>query len=188
MLKNEQKKFLLTLARQTIRSFLFKEALDLECSDDPIYQEKRGAFVTIHKRGKLRGCIGYIKGYKSLYDTISDMAVAAAFKDPRFPALKQSELEEVDFEISILSELILIKKPEEIEIGRDGLFIENNHQQGLLLPQVAVEWKWDKLTFLQQTCQKAGLGINTWKDSATNLWRFEADIFSEKEFPVNDKD
>ena len=179
MLSEEQKKFLLNLARETIKAELEKSKLSITCPDDPIYQRKTGGFVTLHKAGKLRGCIGYVIAYKTMFETIKEMAKAAAFKDPRFPPLQKSELESIEIEISILSELIPVQSVDEIKIGRDGLLIQNNFTSGLLLPQVATEWKWDRKTFLEQTCNKAGLNRNCWQQPDTEIFRFFAEIFSE---------
>lgn len=179
MLSEEQKKFLLNLARETIKAELEKSKLSITCPDEPFYQRKTGGFVTLHKAGKLRGCIGYVIAHKSLFETIKEMAKAAAFNDPRFPSLQKSELENIEIEISILSELIPVQSVDEIKIGRDGLLIRNSFTSGLLLPQVALEWNWDRKTFLEQTCNKAGLPINCWKNSETEIFRFTAEIFSE---------
>ncbi len=179
MLSEEQKKFLLNLARKTIKAEIEKSKLSITCPDEPIYQRKTGGFVTLHKAGKLRGCIGYVIAYKSLFETIKEMAKAAAFNDPRFPSLQKSELEHIEIEISVLSELIPVQSVDEIKIGRDGLLIQNSFTSGLLLPQVATEWKWDRKTFLEQTCNKAGLDRNCWQQPDTEIFRFFAEIFSE---------
>ena len=179
MLSEKQKKFLLNLARETIKAETEKIKVNIDCPVEPIYQSKTGAFVTLHKSGKLRGCIGYVIAYKSLFETIKEMARAAAFNDPRFPPLQKSELENIEIEISVLSEMIPVRSIEEIKIGRDGLLIRNSYASGLLLPQVATEWKWDRKTFLEQTCNKAGLNRNCWQEPDTEILRFTAEIFSE---------
>jgi AmmeMemoRadiSam system protein A len=139
--------------------------------------EQRGAFVTITRGGQLRGCIGYIHGYKPLEQTIREMAVAAAFRDPRFPPLTAAELPEIEIEISVLTPLEKIDDIAEIEVGRDGLYIECEGATGLLLPQVAVEYGWDRETFLSHTCLKAGLAGNCWRLPQAEIYRFSADIF-----------
>jgi len=179
MLSEEQKIFLLNLARETIKVEIEKKKFSITCPDEPLYQRKTGGFVTLHKAGKLRGCIGYVIAYKTMFETIKEMAKAAAFNDPRFPPLQKSELENIEIEISILSELIPVQSVDEIKIGRDGLLIQNNFTSGLLLPQVATEWKWDRKTFLEQTCNKAGLNRNCWQQPDTEILRFTAEIFSE---------
>ena len=137
-----------------------------------------GVFVSIHRRGDLRGCIGHIAADTRLGDVIVQCAVSACSADPRFPPITRSELTEIDIELSILGPLEPITGPEDIEIGRHGLLVEREHRRGLLLPQVATEWKWDAVTFLAQTCRKAGLPVNAWKQGA-RLWRFEAEVFGE---------
>ncbi len=181
MLDEKQKVFLLTLARDTIESILLKKSLNFDIPKDEIFQTKKGAFVTLTKHGQLRGCIGYIHGYKSILETIIEMARSAAFRDPRFSPVKAEELGEIEIEISILSELVVMEDASEIEIGRDGLFIENPHGSGLLLPQVATEYNWDTMTFLQETCRKAGLNRESWKSEESTVYRFSAEIFSEKQ-------
>lgn len=136
-----------------------------------------GAFVTLTLNGRLRGCIGSLTGRAPLYKTIVDMAQAAAFEDPRFPPLTLNEFEKINTEISILGPIEPCPDPEQIVIGRHGLLIRLGQRQGLLLPQVPVEWKWDRLTFLAQTCRKAGLPDTAWKDPAAELYWFEAEIF-----------
>ena len=180
-LNEEEKKFLLGLARKTIRNFL----------DDHIEREKKyftenlktesGAFVTLHKHGELRGCIGYVVGFKPLQDAIQDLAISAAFNDPRFPPLSKDEFDQIDLEISVLTPLEKVRSIDEIRIGRDGLMIKRPPFEGLLLPQVATEYNWDTETFLEHTCRKAGLPPDAWKDDSTEIWRFSAIIFSEKE-------
>lgn len=181
----EQQKNLLSLARLTIKNALEKmpppEFDKMEEFHDEIYKEKCGAFVTIHKKGKLRGCIGYIVGVKTLPETIIDMAIASAFKDPRFPPLKKEEFNEIDIEISVLTPIQKVEKIEEIEVGRDGLIISNGYRQGLLLPQVATEYGWNREQFLEHTCYKAGLPGDAWKWANTKIEKFSAQVFGEKE-------
>jgi len=179
MVTEEQKKFLLRLARESILSWLENREVDITQPNDEIFEKKIGGFVTLHNQGQLRGCIGYIKGYCSVFETIKDMARSAAFRDPRFLPLTKKELKEIDIEISLLSELELVKDIEEIKVGRDGLVLENETASGILLPQVPVEWNWDRDTFLQQVSLKAGLNKNAWKDPQCELFRFQAEIFSE---------
>jgi len=145
--------------------------------DSEVLKEKKGAFVTLKKHGNLRGCIGYIEARKPLYKTVADMAIAAAFNDPRFPPLRSDELAHVTLEISILSPLKEIKDINEIEVGVHGLYITKGYNSGLLLPQVATQYKWDSLTFLEETCYKAGLHPDAWKDKDTKIYIFSADVF-----------
>jgi AmmeMemoRadiSam system protein A len=147
--------------------------------DSETLKEKRGAFVTLKKHGHLRGCIGYIKPVKALGETVQEMAIAAAFHDPRFPSLKRDEVQDLTFEISVLSPLKRIKDINEIEIGKHGLYVVRGYQSGLLLPQVAIEYKWDRETFLQETCYKAGLQTQAWMDRETEIYIFSADYFGD---------
>ena len=141
---------------------------------------RRGAaFVTLHKRsGELRGCIGHLEPDQLLPDVVAQCAVAACSADPRFPAVALAELADLAIEVSLLGPLEAIAGAEEIEIGRHGLVIEKGWRRGLLLPQVATEWKWDREQFLAQTCRKAGLPLDAWMHGAT-IWRFEAEVFGE---------
>jgi uncharacterized protein len=177
MLTQEQKKMLLDLARQSILSHLTGKQLVKPV--DEALSIKRGVFVSLHKHGELRGCIGYITGYKDLISSIIEMAQSAAFQDPRFKPVAPLEVNEIQIEISILSEMTLVDDVKEIEIGRDGLYINHPYGSGLLLPQVPVEWSWDVLTFLKQICYKAGLTQGSWADDKAKLYRFSAEIFSE---------
>jgi AmmeMemoRadiSam system protein A len=145
--------------------------------DSPVLKENRGAFVTINKGGQLRGCIGYIKPYKPLYQTVEEMASQAAFGDPRFPPVTEGELPDLEIEISVLTPLKRIKDIEEIEVGKHGILMEKGFYSGLLLPQVATEYGWNRKTFLEHTCLKAGLPTNAWKDEDTVISIFSADIF-----------
>ena len=137
-----------------------------------------GAFVSIHHRGELRGCIGHIEANRSLSNVVCECAVAACSADPRFPPVSAAELSGLEIEVSLLGPLELVASPDDIEVGRHGLLVEQNGHRGLLLPQVATEWRWDRETFLAHTCHKAGLPRDAWKQGAT-LWRFEAEVFGE---------
>ncbi len=179
-LSQAEKKALLTIARQTIKLALEGKALPEPQYKFPLFQEKRGAFVTLHKNKMLRGCIGYIFAYKPLEETIIEMAQAAAFRDPRFPPLEKNELNELEIEISVLTPIREITDINEIEVGKHGIIIERGMNSGLLLPQVATEYGWDRETFLDHTCQKAGLPKNTWKKEGTVIKIFSADVFHEE--------
>jgi AmmeMemoRadiSam system protein A len=145
-----------------------------------------GIFVTLHKNSELRGCIGYVEGIRPLQHAVEEMAISAAFKDPRFPPVTAEEFEILELEISVLSPLQEIQNIEEIEVGTHGLVIEKGYYRGLLLPQVAVEYKWDRETFLKHTCHKAGLAEDAWKDKSTKIKIFSAEIFSESEHDLAD--
>ncbi len=175
------KKTLLELARKSISDRLKGKETVLNPADyKGVLAEKRGAFVTLTIDGELRGCIGYIRAYKPLYETIAEMAGQAAFHDPRFEPLSPREFEKVELEISVLTPMIQVTDPGEIKVGRDGLYIVKGYASGLLLPQVPVEYNWDRDTFLDQTCLKAGLPPGTWRQKGTEIYKFQADIFREK--------
>lgn len=179
----EEKKFLLGIARESIKNY-FREKRPLEDIkiDDPLLEEKRGAFVTLKEQGRLRGCIGRIVADLPLYKAVSWMACEAAFKDPRFPPLEEKELKDIILEISILSPFKKIDNVEEIEVGKHGVMLRKGWYSGLLLPQVAQEYNWDKYTFLDHTCLKAGLGYGCWRDKDVDIYIFSAEVFSEEEF------
>ena len=138
--------------------------------------KKLGAFVTLTKNGKLRGCIGHIVGTEPLILTVAAMAKAAALDDRRFPKVQPSELPDIEFEISVLTPIREIKDINEIVVGRDGIIISKGRNHGLLLPQVASDYGWDRITFLEQTCNKAQLPLNAWKDKNTKIEIFSAEI------------
>ncbi len=181
----DQQKKLLALARVTIYEALQGKRApvpDMETDfNEEIFSEKRGAFVTLHSKGRLRGCIGYIIGVKNIPETIIDMAMASAFRDPRFPSLTMKEYSGIDIEISVLSPIETVCDVSEIVVGRDGLIITHGTRNGLLLPQVATEYCWDVSQFLEHTCYKAGLPGNAWSNPATKIEKFSAQVFSEKE-------
>lgn len=172
-----EKKLLHDIARQSIAAGLQGQAPPPLPQVSGVLQEPRGAFVTLHHRGRLRGCIGYIEAIKPLAQTVQEMALAAAFHDPRFPPLTAAEFQDIDIEISVLSPLRRLHNLEEIQVGRDGLYIRRGQRHGLLLPQVATEHHWDRDTFLQQTCLKAHLPPTAWQDPNTEIYVFTADIF-----------
>jgi hypothetical protein len=178
-LTEEEKRTLIDIAKTTIDCRIAGRSIPEFRVDTEALKEKRGAFVTLKKHGHLRGCIGYIDAKKPLYKTVEQMAVAAAFNDPRFPPLKRDELNHVTIEISVLSPLKEIKDINEIEVGVHGIYIVKGFHSGLLLPQVAREYKWDAMTFLEETCCKAGLHPGAWKDKDTAIYIFSADIINQ---------
>lgn len=180
-LSDNDKETLLKLAREVILATLEKRQTELDKSGfTGVLAENRGAFVTLTIGGNLRGCIGYTQAVKPLYETIAEMAVQAAFHDPRFPPLTSDELRRVEVEISVLTPMTVVTDPNEVVVGRDGLYITRGFNSGLLLPQVAVDYNWDRETFLDQTCLKAGLPPGIWKKEDTRIYRFQADIFKEE--------
>ena len=179
-LTEKEKRQLLTIARTVIeRSAKNKKILEFNPVKGVLHQNC-GAFVTIHKSGVLRGCIGLIEAIKPLYQTVAEMAKAAAFDDPRFPSITAEEVDELDIEISVLSPLEQIDDIEEIEVGTHGIIIQQGIHKGLLLPQVATEYDWDRITFLEHTCQKAGLSKNAWQEEDTVIKIFSANVFGEQ--------
>jgi AmmeMemoRadiSam system protein A len=178
-LTDTEKNALLKIAKDAITAEINNQEMpELEIDSENL-RLKRGAFVTLKKRGNLRGCIGYIKAYKPLWETVQEMAIAAAFRDPRFESLKPDEVQQLTFEISVLSPLKRIKDIKEIEVGKHGLYIVHGYNSGLLLPQVAVEYEWDRDTFLKETCHKAGLPPTAWMDKETEIYIFSADYFGD---------
>jgi AmmeMemoRadiSam system protein B/AmmeMemoRadiSam system protein A len=171
---------LLTIARQAIEGVVKTGRAPEPAAADPVLETPRGAFVTIKIKGRLRGCIGNfgIRNAKPLFRTVSEMAVAAAVHDPRFRPLSKRELPAIEIEISALSPLRPVDDVEEIEVGRHGIYITKGMRSGVLLPQVATENGWDRMTFLEQTCRKAGLGPGEWKEGAV-ISVFSAEIFGD---------
>lgn len=182
MLTQEDGKQLIILARKSIESYFSGQDIDLEPYSR--FNKKQGVFVTLHKHGELRGCIGFPHPTFQLYKAVSDAARAAAFEDPRFPKLRQSELSEIDIELSVLTvpEEITTEPAQyikHIRIGEDGLIIKSPFGSGLLLPQVFTEYRCTPEQALEMTCQKAGLPTDAWKDKKNKILKFKAQIFKE---------
>lgn len=178
LLKKNQQKFLLDLARQTIQHYLKTgETLKIKIEDKEL-KEKRGAFVTLKVNDQLRGCIGLPLPYKPLCETITEVAISAATQDYRFQPLELEELPQTKIEISVLSLPKPIKDIKEIEVGKHGIIISKGSSKGLLLPQVPVEWNWDLETYLSHGCLKAGLDENEWREGV-HIEIFSAQVFSE---------
>ncbi len=173
----KEKEYLHDLVVAVIKARLAGGEASEDVPDSAVLREKRGAFVTLKKNGELRGCIGYIEAYKPLYQTIREMALAAAFNDPRFPELGVREWPEIEVELSVLTPLREIDDPDIVEVGKHGLLIRHANSSGILLPQVAVEYGWSREEFLAHTCNKAGLAADCWRRSGTRLYIFSADIF-----------
>ena len=161
-LTKEEKYTLLKVARASLETLVNKgPGMEIDASKG--LAEDSGAFVSLHKGGALRGCIGTFASPAPLYRTVADMAVAAASKDPRFVPVEPDELPDVKIEISVISPLREIKNVEEIEVGRHGIYITKGRNRGVLLPQVAIAHGFDKYEFLDQTCIKAGLAAGSWR-------------------------
>jgi AmmeMemoRadiSam system protein A len=180
MFTEVEKRTLIGIVKTVIKCTLEGKAIPKFRIDSPALQEKRGAFVTLKKHHRLRGCIGHIEARKPLYKTVEEMAAAAAFNDPRFPAVRSDEYNDLSIEISVLSPLKRIEDISEITVGIHGIYIVRGLNSGLLLPQVAIEYKWDRLNFLEETCYKAGLDTDAWKEKDTKIYIFSADVFGEE--------
>ena len=173
----EERSLLLRLAHDSIASGLENRDITFD-PPTPHLSQPRGVFTTLHKNGALRGCVGYVLPACPLYRAVAETARAAAFNDNRFPPVTEEELPFLQVELSILTPPTPIL-PEQVEIGRHGLLVTQHGRRGLLLPQVPVEHQWDRITFLEQSCRKAGLPVDAWKKGAT-LHGFTAEIFGEK--------
>jgi AmmeMemoRadiSam system protein A len=169
----------LRLARNAIRQFL-ESGNELKPPDDATFDEFRGVFVSLKMDGELRGCIGYSEPQAPLGLTIVRCAIHSATQDPRFLPLTAAELDQVRIEISILTPLQKVNDPAEILVGTHGIFIAAGLHRGLLLPQVAIEHRWDRETFLRFSCQKAGLYDDAWKSPNTSIYVFSAEVFGEE--------
>lgn len=169
----------LQAVRKTLEAVLAGRPAPQLTFADPRFKEQCGIFVTLKKHGELRGCIGLIRGVEPLAEAISEMAVAAATHDPRFPKVRLDELADIDIEISVLTPMSKVSDISEIKIGRDGLLLQYRGHSGLLLPQVPVEWNWDVEEFLENLCHKAGLPPGSHQEPGAVLLKFSADIFSE---------
>lgn len=177
-LSEADRRSLLELARRAIARAISLQTLSEDIPRNGVFAEKRGVFVTLHARGRLRGCIGVVEAYEQLGEALARSAAGAALHDPRFSPVRPEELEGLRIEISLLSppEPIL---PENIELGTHGLLISQGPKRGLLLPQVAVEHKFGREQFLEETCRKAGLNAKAWQDPETQILGFTCEIFSE---------
>ncbi len=178
LLDKDEQEFLLGLARRTLEHY-FKTGKRLKTKvDNDKLIEKRGAFVTLKVDGHLRGCIGYVLPFKPLYETIIELAIAAATQDLRFSPLTGEELPRTHIEISVLTLPEPIKDVKEIEVGKHGVIVSKGPYKGLLLPQVPLEYNWDLETYVRHCCLKAGLDEDEWK-RGVNLEVFQAQVFSE---------
>jgi AmmeMemoRadiSam system protein A len=184
-LSTDAQRFLLGLARTTIDERLGGRPPQIPSIDGlPCRREledPRGAFVTLKIGGVLRGCIGHVVAVAPLWQSVRDNALAAAFEDPRFPELVADELPKTTIEISALTPM-RPAMPNEVQVGHHGILIERGRSRGLLLPQVATEYGWDRETFLDHTCRKAGLEPGCWRRDDTAINIFSAEIFGEEDF------
>lgn len=178
-LEPEEQRLLLATARGAIygRLRLPFEVPTVKLSD--ALRAECGAFVTLHKAGRLRGCIGQIAAARPLVETIAEVAVSSAFDDPRFPPVKEGEAPQLSIEISVLSPFRVVTDPEEVTVGKHGVLLRKGSRSGLLLPQVATEQGWDREELLDHTCVKAGLPMGSWRESGTRIEVFSAFVFGE---------
>jgi AmmeMemoRadiSam system protein A len=175
-----QKRDLLQLARNAMAAYT--AGLPLPLAELPeMSSVHAGVFVSLHVGEELRGCIGCVDSVRALPEALSETAIAAASRDPRFEPLTADELAQVEVEISVLSPLRRVASPAEITLGKHGVMVKLGHHQGLLLPQVALHHDWDMETFLTHVCQKAGLPAQAWKEPNTDIFVFEAEVFSESQ-------
>jgi len=171
---------LLRIAREAIDHQIKSMEYSPKLREEKALSECSGCFVTIKQNGQLRGCIGNFVSEQPLYREVATMAVAAASNDPRFPPLTRNDLGHFELEITVLSPLEKISDIKEIEIGTHGIYIIKGLNRGVLLPQVAAEYGWDRETFLQQTCIKAGLIEDTWQSPNTEIYIFSGQIVNKE--------
>jgi AmmeMemoRadiSam system protein A len=182
-LGNREKQLLLALARRAlILAVRNRESLK-DLPGDEALQQPGGAFVTLHYRGRLRGCVGQLPSNESLVEVVAHCSKCAALEDPRFEEVSAVELPGIEIELSVLSAPVDVKL-EQILPGKHGLIVSCQWRRGVLLPQVAVQFHWNALRFLEETCAKADLARNAWKDPATRVQAFTAEVFSEADFPA----
>jgi AmmeMemoRadiSam system protein A len=179
-LNQQEQKELLILARNTIKKYLASASREYPPLTNPVFKEKRGVFVTLHRSGELRGCIGYPLPHKPLWQAVVDNAIAASTEDPRFPSVTAAELPELNIEISVLTVPQKVANHEQVKVGRDGIIVSKAFQCGLLLPQVPVEQGWNLEQYISYGCRKAGLASDEWK-KGVQIETFQALVFGEKE-------
>ncbi len=184
MLGKEDKAALLNLARTTLESYLTQKPNPGCNPSGQALMERKGAFVSLHRGDELRGCIGQLYPDRELYKIVQHCVLSAALEDTRFLPVVMEELPDLNIEISVLTPFHRIQQIEEIEVGKHGLYVVQGRFRGLLLPQVATQYGWDRMTFLKQTCRKSGLPESAWQDPKTIIHTFEAEVFSES--PVSD--
>jgi uncharacterized protein (TIGR00296 family) len=187
IISKEEGEFLVKLGRRAIETYL-KNGKVINVPEDvsSTLKEEMGAFVTLHRNGDLRGCIGYPEPVKTLAQAVIEVAISAATGDPRFPQVTPLEMDNIQVEVSVLSkpELVEVQNPaeylEKIEVGKDGLIVEMGIYRGLLLPQVPIEWNWNIEDFLANTCMKAGLSPDCWLQEGVKIYSFQCQILEEE--------
>ena len=176
----DQKQTLLALARRTVETFVKTGRKPDFATDDPLFLRPGAAFVTLEMHDELRGCIGHTEPRLPLWECVRDMAVAACSQDPRFDPVTPAELPALTYEITVLTPMKKVDSVENIVVGRDGLMMVRGYARGLLLPQVPVEWGWNREEFLDHTAQKAGLPKSAWRDGSVTIYAFQGLVFSDK--------
>jgi AmmeMemoRadiSam system protein A len=179
MLEEPDRNELLRLARATLEIYLTGGTTLQYRAEGQGLHAHAGAFVSLHHGEDLRGCIGQLIADQELFRIVQHCVISAATEDSRFSPVTHEELPDLNIEISVLTPLRLMEDIQEIEIGKVGIYVTRGSRRGLLLPQVATQYNWDRETFLSQTCRKAGLPLDAWKDSGTSIQLFEAQVFSE---------
>ncbi len=182
MLSDSDRLELLKLARKTLEAYFADGTIPTYHTFCEALRKRKGAFVSLHNGAELRGCIGQLFPDRELYKIVQVCALSAALEDSRFLPVRQEELVCLEIEISVLTPFRRIGDIEEIQVGKHGLYVIRGGFRGLLLPQVATQYQWDRTTFLEQTCRKAGLPETAYRDSRTIIHTFEADVFSESKF------
>lgn len=175
-----EKTELLKLARTTLTNYLENGEIPSFQTTCDALMEQKGAFVSLHEGSELRGCIGQLVGDRELYKIVQHCILSAALEDPRFVSVSPDEVDRLSIEISVLTPFRCINDIREIEVGKHGLYIVRESHRGLLLPQVATEYHWDRETFLEHTCIKSGLPESAWRDAKTVIYTFEAEVFSDE--------
>jgi AmmeMemoRadiSam system protein A len=187
MLDAADKAILLKLARATLEAYFVNEETPACQTPRAALLEQKGAFVSLHRGSELRGCIGQLSPDRELFKIVQHCVLSAALEDTRFVAVMRDELTDLTIEISVLTPFRRIQSVEEIEVGRHGLYIARGGFRGLLLPQVATQYHWDRTKFLEHTCLKSGLPESAWQDPHTIIHTFEAEVFSESQIPTSIK-
>jgi AmmeMemoRadiSam system protein A len=180
MLDEMDKIALLKLARLTLESYFVDGTTPAYHTPRTSLLERKGAFVSLHDKNDLRGCIGQLYPDRELYRIVQHCVLSAALEDTRFFPVRREELPDLNIEISVLSPFRRIKDVQEIQVGKHGIYIVQGHCKGLLLPQVATNYGWDRMTFLEQTCRKAGLAESGWRSEKSVIQTFEAEVFDEQ--------
>jgi AmmeMemoRadiSam system protein A len=183
VLDEHEKRELLRIARATLKEFLVTGRSPPGAPHRKSLLEPAGVFVTLHRHGSLRGCIGTVVESSPLYKAVQEMAIAAASRDPRFDPVTVDEVATVTIEISVLGARRQVQGPHEIRVGAEGIAIHAHGRRGLLLPQVAAEHAWDAETFLEKVCEKAGIPRDAWRHAEALVEAFEAQVFDEASIP-----